>query len=57
MMNHYVMEQLMKFQQKEIEERARQAWKWLDTNSLKGSKNNSTSVVLQPIAACCAACC
>jgi hypothetical protein len=56
MMNHYALEQRMKFEQKEIEQQGRQAWKWLNNDSEKPSKNDPP-VNSQPVAVCCPACC
>lgn len=43
MMNHYTMEKLIEYQQNEIELKARQMWKWLN------SQDCSTNRCLLPL--------
>lgn len=56
MLNYYIMERLIEFQQREIEQKARHAWKWLESDhSRQTTKNSSAHVTVQPAAVCC--CC
>lgn len=56
MMNYYIMERLIEFQQKEIEQKARHVWKRLESAYPRQSTMNSSAhVTLQPAAVCC--CC
>lgn len=56
MMNYYTMEKLIEYQQNEIELKARQMWKWLNSQHLRQTMNISTPVTVQPTAACCPYC-
>jgi len=59
MMNFYATEHLMFQKQKEIENAARQAWKWTDQNRDKANRKETFKLTppVTPVAACCAACC
>ncbi|GGD61070.1 hypothetical protein GCM10010911_18670 [Paenibacillus nasutitermitis] len=56
MINYYVVEKLMKFQQADLEQKARQAWKWEKLNNKKQVVYKEP-VFKQPALACCPACC
>ncbi len=56
MFNYYLHERLMEYRQKEIDKKARQAWKWTtmkeERKEIKPPQSNSQSYVY-----CCPACC
>jgi hypothetical protein len=56
MLNHYAIEKLMKFQQADLEQRARHAWKWEKLNTKKQVVRRKP-VFKQPEMACCPGCC
>ncbi|MDN4067642.1 hypothetical protein QYF50_07015 [Paenibacillus vini] len=55
MINYYLFERLIEYRQKEIEQKARHAWKWA---IMKEEKEKKASLnITQPIVNCCPACC
>ncbi|MBO7743653.1 hypothetical protein I8J29_05560 [Paenibacillus sp. MWE-103] len=56
MLNHYAIEKLMKLQQNELEQRARQAWK-REKSSTNAEAARRERIFKQTTLACCPVCC